>query len=189
MSYTKGMNDDTMDRTQLSRSESSYTNRSKTASSMTNSVLRFSDINFVVGKGDKRNNLLDNVSGQVKWGRKLRHKRFLPCSNQTWRISRFCFPVPGFRCTRRYGALWCRVSCTFCHHRRVSGMVYSCDSTQPIAHHSKTTLISALTLDAFYGKPHGSVTLNGVSLTDRIFKRHCYGKSLFFCWCLLSFST
>lgn len=40
----------------------------------------------------------------------------------------------------------------------------------------KTTLISALTLDAFYGKPFGSVTLNGVPLTDRIFKRYCYGK-------------
>ena len=38
----------------------------------------------------------------------------------------------------------------------------------------KTTLISALTLDAFYGKPTGSVTLNGVKLTDSVFKRHCY---------------
>ena len=38
----------------------------------------------------------------------------------------------------------------------------------------KTTLISALTLDAFYGKPYGSVTLNGVPMTDSIFKKHCY---------------
>lgn len=38
----------------------------------------------------------------------------------------------------------------------------------------KTTLISALTLDAFYGKPTGSVTLNGVKLTDSLFKQHCY---------------
>ena len=38
----------------------------------------------------------------------------------------------------------------------------------------ETTLISALTLDAFYGKSYGTVTLNGVPLTDSIFKRHCY---------------
>ncbi|CAB9519406.1 Putative white-brown complex homolog protein 30 [Seminavis robusta] len=38
----------------------------------------------------------------------------------------------------------------------------------------KTTLISALTLDAFYGSPYGTVTLNGVPMTDQIFKRHCY---------------
>jgi ABC-type multidrug transport system ATPase subunit len=38
----------------------------------------------------------------------------------------------------------------------------------------ETTLISALTLDAFYGKPTGLVTLNGVKLTDKLFKRHCY---------------
>jgi ABC-type Na+ transport system ATPase subunit NatA len=38
----------------------------------------------------------------------------------------------------------------------------------------KTTLLSALTLDAFYGKPTGNVTLNGVKLTDSVFKRHCY---------------
>jgi ABC-type multidrug transport system ATPase subunit len=35
-------------------------------------------------------------------------------------------------------------------------------------------LISALTLAAFYGRPSGSVTLNGVPLTDKIFKQHCY---------------
>jgi ABC-type multidrug transport system ATPase subunit len=35
-------------------------------------------------------------------------------------------------------------------------------------------LISALTLDAFYGKPIGSVTLNGVPLNNKIFKEHCY---------------
>jgi ABC-type multidrug transport system ATPase subunit len=35
-------------------------------------------------------------------------------------------------------------------------------------------LISALTLAAFYGKQYGSVTLNGVPITDKIFKEHCY---------------
>ena len=39
---------------------------------------------------------------------------------------------------------------------------------------TETTLINALTLDAFYGKPSGSVTLNGVPMTDKIFKQHCY---------------
>ena len=34
--------------------------------------------------------------------------------------------------------------------------------------------MNALTLDAFYGKASGSVTLNGVALTDSIFKKHCY---------------
>ncbi|CAB9505533.1 Putative white-brown complex homolog protein 30 [Seminavis robusta] len=38
----------------------------------------------------------------------------------------------------------------------------------------KTTLISSLTLDAHYGTPSGAVTLNGVPLTDNIFKKHCY---------------
>jgi ABC-type multidrug transport system ATPase subunit len=38
----------------------------------------------------------------------------------------------------------------------------------------KTTLISSLTLDALYGHATGKVTLNGVSLTDEIFKSHCY---------------
>ena len=38
----------------------------------------------------------------------------------------------------------------------------------------KTTLISALTLDAFYGTPKGEVTLNGVPLTDDMFKKHAF---------------
>ena len=44
----------------------------------------------------------------------------------------------------------------------------------PRKRYRKTTLISALTLDALYGKPVGQVTLNGVPLTDKIFKAHCY---------------
>lgn len=38
----------------------------------------------------------------------------------------------------------------------------------------KTTLISALSLEAHYGTTTGSVTLNGVKLTDKLFKKHCY---------------
>eukprot|EP00523_Entomoneis_sp_CCMP467_P015765 CAMPEP_0168778046 /NCGR_PEP_ID=MMETSP0725-20121227/6888_1 /TAXON_ID=265536 /ORGANISM="Amphiprora sp., Strain CCMP467" /LENGTH=556 /DNA_ID=CAMNT_0008827819 /DNA_START=82 /DNA_END=1753 /DNA_ORIENTATION=+ len=38
----------------------------------------------------------------------------------------------------------------------------------------KTTLLNALTLDALYGATTGSVKLNGIPLTDEIFKEHCY---------------
>ena len=38
----------------------------------------------------------------------------------------------------------------------------------------QTTLISTLTLDAYYGKAVGKVTLNGVPMTDKIFREHCY---------------
>lgn len=39
---------------------------------------------------------------------------------------------------------------------------------------SESTLIRALTLDAPYGRLSGSITINGVPLTESIFKRHCY---------------
>jgi ABC-type multidrug transport system ATPase subunit len=38
----------------------------------------------------------------------------------------------------------------------------------------KTVLLNALTLDAFFGRPSGKVTLNGEIITDKIFKEHCY---------------
>lgn len=38
----------------------------------------------------------------------------------------------------------------------------------------RTTLINFLTLDAFYGTPTGSVTLNHIPMTDALFKKHCY---------------
>ena len=38
----------------------------------------------------------------------------------------------------------------------------------------KTVLISALTLDALFGRATGSVTLNGVNLTNTMFKQHAY---------------
>lgn len=47
----------------------------KHGGSMANSVLRFNDVSFEVGKGDKKRNLLENINGKVKWGRKfLSHK-------------------------------------------------------------------------------------------------------------------
>jgi hypothetical protein len=39
------------------------------SSGMESSVLRFKDVNFVIGKGDKQKNILTDVSGTVKWGR------------------------------------------------------------------------------------------------------------------------
>jgi hypothetical protein len=41
------------------------------SSGMESSVLRFKDVNFVIGKGDKQKNILTDVSGTVKWGRKF----------------------------------------------------------------------------------------------------------------------
>ena len=35
------------------------------------SVLRFKDVNFVVGKGEKQKFILQDVSGKVKWGHVL----------------------------------------------------------------------------------------------------------------------
>jgi hypothetical protein len=40
------------------------------SSGMESSVLRFKDVNFVVGKGEKQRNILTDVTGTVKWGRK-----------------------------------------------------------------------------------------------------------------------
>jgi hypothetical protein len=39
-------------------------------SSMSSSVLRFKDVNFLVGKKDNTKRILEDVSGKVKWGRK-----------------------------------------------------------------------------------------------------------------------
>jgi ABC-type multidrug transport system ATPase subunit len=38
----------------------------------------------------------------------------------------------------------------------------------------KSTLISTLTQDAFYGSAFGTVSLNGIPMSDRLFKRYCY---------------
>lgn len=46
--------------------------------------------------------------------------------------------------------------------------------SSPRFYFNRTTLISALTLDAFYGTPTGAVTLNGVPMTDNVFKKHCF---------------
>ena len=43
--------------------------RRGTGSGMENSVLRFKDVNFVVGSGNKQKNILQDVNGKVKWGR------------------------------------------------------------------------------------------------------------------------
>lgn len=38
-------------------------------SGMESSVLRFKDVNFIVGAKDKEKNILTDVSGTVRWGR------------------------------------------------------------------------------------------------------------------------
>lgn len=43
------------------------------ASGMESSILRFKDVNFIVGTGDKAKNILTDVSGTVRWGRKWKH--------------------------------------------------------------------------------------------------------------------
>lgn len=63
--YTKGIVE-----TEESARTSSYRNKSSHGGSMASSILRFEDINFVVGKGDKARNILEDVSGKVKYGRK-----------------------------------------------------------------------------------------------------------------------
>lgn len=40
------------------------------SSGMESSILRFKDVNFIVGAGDKAKNILTDVSGSVRWGRK-----------------------------------------------------------------------------------------------------------------------
>ena len=40
------------------------------SSGMESSILRFKDVNFIVGAGDKTKNILTDVSGTVRWGRK-----------------------------------------------------------------------------------------------------------------------
>eukprot|EP00541_Cyclophora_tenuis_P013819 CAMPEP_0116549230 /NCGR_PEP_ID=MMETSP0397-20121206/4761_1 /TAXON_ID=216820 /ORGANISM="Cyclophora tenuis, Strain ECT3854" /LENGTH=634 /DNA_ID=CAMNT_0004073937 /DNA_START=552 /DNA_END=2456 /DNA_ORIENTATION=- len=102
----------------MGESDAHRVRKTNHSAAMASSVLRFKDVNFIVGKGDKEKYILQDVSGKVKHGHVL--------------------AIMG-----------------------PSGA-------------GKTTLISALTLDAFYGTPHGTVTLNGVPLNDHIFKRHCF---------------
>jgi hypothetical protein len=54
------------------RSSSSVIKRlhSSHDSGMDSSVLRFKNVNFTVGKGEKERHILTDVSGKVKWGRK-----------------------------------------------------------------------------------------------------------------------
>lgn len=85
---------------------------------MESSVFRFQNVNFTVGKGEDKKNILQDISAVVKWGHVL--------------------AIMG-----------------------PSGA-------------GKTTVISALTLDALYGNTTGTVKLNGVPMTDKIFKTHSY---------------
>ena len=44
---------------------------SREGSSMSNSVLRFDDVSFLVGKGENERAILEDVSGKVKYGHVL----------------------------------------------------------------------------------------------------------------------
>jgi hypothetical protein len=54
----------------IATSQSSKRLHSTHGSGMESSVLRFKNMNFVVGNKDKAKNILSDVSGAVKWGRK-----------------------------------------------------------------------------------------------------------------------
>ena len=73
---------------------------------MESSVLRFKDVNFVVGSGDKTKHILQDVSGKVQWGRKLRFicqltiachvLLVVPCHVQVFKHSNFVRAFLGF---------------------------------------------------------------------------------------------
>lgn len=42
----------------------------RSSQGMESSILRFKNVNFIVGKKGKEKNILTDVSGKVKWGRK-----------------------------------------------------------------------------------------------------------------------
>jgi hypothetical protein len=44
--------------------------QSSHSSGMESSILRFKDVNFIVGAGDKTKNILTDVSGTVRWHRR-----------------------------------------------------------------------------------------------------------------------
>lgn len=55
-------------------SSSKNANNSKRRGGMESSVLKFSNVNFTVGKGDKKKYLLENVNATVHWGHVLASK-------------------------------------------------------------------------------------------------------------------
>jgi hypothetical protein len=54
---------------------SSHMLRSAHSSGMESSILRFKDVNFIVGKKDAQKNILTDVSGKVRWGREYLQKK------------------------------------------------------------------------------------------------------------------
>ena len=54
--------------------------RSAHSSGMESSVLRFKNVNFIVGKKGEEKNILTDVSGTVRWGRKCSRMRGFDCS-------------------------------------------------------------------------------------------------------------
>jgi ABC-type multidrug transport system ATPase subunit len=68
-------NENTQEKVMADSGEDASVSRSKrlhsSHSGMETSILRFKDVNFLVGKGEKERNILTDVSGTVKWGHVL----------------------------------------------------------------------------------------------------------------------
>ena len=60
---------DAMEAGKTVESEAHRVRKSTHSGAMASSILRFKDVNFIVGKGDKEKYILQDVSGKVKFGR------------------------------------------------------------------------------------------------------------------------
>ena len=64
----------TNDRAESGLSNTQHSSASNKPRGMESSVLKFSNVNFTVGHGDKKKYLLENVNATVKWGHVLASK-------------------------------------------------------------------------------------------------------------------
>ena len=65
----EGQEIDAMEAGKTVESEAHRVRKSTHSGAMASSILRFKDVNFIVGKGDKEKYILQDVSGKVKFGR------------------------------------------------------------------------------------------------------------------------
>jgi hypothetical protein len=72
------------------------------SSGMESSILRFKNVNFVVGKGEKEKHILRDVSGTVKWGRKFSSWSFRCSAGVSSDHSFACFPFHSQMCWRSW---------------------------------------------------------------------------------------
>lgn len=96
------------------RSESQTLSKSGHSShGMDSSVLKFKNVNFTVGKGDKKKYLLTDVNGTVKWGRVLASTYILvvsiciQCTPKRHLLTVLVFSLSfRFYLARSHGTLW-----------------------------------------------------------------------------------